>query len=394
MRQSLAVQARWLSKNLEFHILGNHLLANAKALCFIGLYFSGKEADAWYSRGSKILEDQLEEQVLPDGAHYELSPMYHLVVLEDLLDLVQLMTVYKQQVPHYLRDAIRRMLAWSRVMRYPNGEIPFFNDAALGVAAKPAELDLYAQALGFDPAVIEQPVKYLRNSGYIKMICDSAMVFADCAAVGPDYLPGHAHADTLSFEFSLGDRRVIVNGGTSVYGADQERQWQRGTRAHSTVTIDAQNSSEVWGGFRVARRANVSGVAVDHNGLSARAEHDGYTRLPGSPRHQRGWRLSSGTLQVSDLISGSGTHDIEINFHFGSGLIPRLNNDGAVDLYDEKSGSVLCRFTSSESQALHIEQTTWHPYFGVSIPTWSVLVRVSRKLPLNHHAVFDWRTVH
>lgn len=394
MRQSLAVQARWLSKNLEFHILGNHLLANAKALCFAGMYFSGKEADAWYFRGSKILGEQLEEQVLPDGGHFELSPMYHLIALEDLLDLTQLMTAYEQQVPHYLHDAIQRMLAWSRVMRHPDGEIPFFNDAAFGVPAKPAVLDLYAQALGFNPAEPEQPVKYLRNSGYIKIVGDSAVVFADCAAVGPDYLPGHAHADTLSFEFSLANRRVIVNGGTSVYGTDQERQRQRGTRAHSTVTIDAENSSEVWGGFRVARRANVSGVEIDHDGPSARAEHDGYARLPGSPRHQRGWRLSSGTLEVSDLISGSGTHDIEINFHLGPGLIPRLNNDGAIDLCDENSGSVLCRFTSSESPALHLKQTTWHPYFGVTIPTWSVVIRVSRKLPFNHSAVFDWRTVH
>jgi len=38
---SLAVQVRFLRKRLEVHLLGNHLFANAKALVFAGLYFSG-----------------------------------------------------------------------------------------------------------------------------------------------------------------------------------------------------------------------------------------------------------------------------------------------------------------------------------------------------------------
>ena len=43
------------------------------------------------------------------------------------------------------------------------------------------------------------------------------MALLDVARVGPDYLPGHAHADTLSFELSLYDRRTIVNCGISQY---------------------------------------------------------------------------------------------------------------------------------------------------------------------------------
>ena len=395
MRQSLAVQARWISKSLEFHILGNHLLANAKALCFAGLHFSGKEADEWYSRGLKILEKQLKEQVLSDGGHFELSPMYHLIVLEDLLDLTQLHNVYGKEVPKCLETVIPHMLRWSRVMRHSDGGIPFFNDAAFGVAAKPAELDSYAQDLGYELSESGNAFTFLRDSGYVRMICDDALVIADLAQVGPDYLPGHAHADTFSFEFSLAGRRLVVNGGTSVYGADNERQRQRGTLAHSTVSIDGKNSSEVWGGFRVARRARVTKLEVgDDQNLWARGEHDGYSRLPGSPKHQREWRLLEGGLEVSDLISGSGNHKIEISFHIAPGLVPRLNNEGTLDLCDETRGSVLCRLISSETQALHIEQTTWHPYFGVSIPTWSVVIRVNQDLLFSHNAVFEWRTLH
>ena len=87
---SLAVQARWLSDCLEYHLLGNHLLANAKALMHAGLYFEGAEAERWYRRGMDILAQQLGEQVLADGGHFELSVMYHTLALEDLLDLINL----------------------------------------------------------------------------------------------------------------------------------------------------------------------------------------------------------------------------------------------------------------------------------------------------------------
>ena len=76
----------------------------------------------------------------------------------------------------------------------------------------------------------------------------------DVASIGPDYLPGHGHADTLSFEMSLFGKRTLVNRGISQYGIEV-RQVERGTAAHNTVVINNENSSEVWSGFRVARRA-------------------------------------------------------------------------------------------------------------------------------------------
>ena len=43
--ESMVLQARWLERRIEWHLLGNHLFANAKALVFVGTYFSGPEAD-------------------------------------------------------------------------------------------------------------------------------------------------------------------------------------------------------------------------------------------------------------------------------------------------------------------------------------------------------------
>src|SRR5262249_17544908 len=72
-QHSLAVQASWLSRRLEHHLLGNHLFANAKAMVFAGLYFEGPQAQRWEQCGVRILRGELVEQILNDGGHFERS---------------------------------------------------------------------------------------------------------------------------------------------------------------------------------------------------------------------------------------------------------------------------------------------------------------------------------
>src|SRR5262249_30785534 len=159
----------------------------------------------------------------------------------------------------------------------PDGEIAFFNDAAFGMASAPAEIEAYAQRLGLPPTVDDgAQLICLQSSGYLCARAGDAWLVCDCAAVGPDHLPGHAHADTLSFELSVRRRRVLVNSGTSEYGVGSERQRQRGTGAHNTVRVDGSDSSEVWSGFRVARRARpcLHGAQSESHTICIDASHD------------------------------------------------------------------------------------------------------------------------
>ena len=314
LRQSLAVQARYLSRRLERHLLGNHLLANAKALIFAGLYFEGEEADGWRRVGLRVLDQEINEQVLNDGGHYERSPMYHAIVLEDALDLVNVTAVFSGglSAPEAAtlarwREAVPRMITWLGAMTHPDGRIAFFNDAAFGVAATLDELAAYAKRLGITARTAEaEGLVRLAQSGYARLALGSAVLLADVAPVGLDCNPGHAHADTLSFELSLFRQRVVVNGGTSRYGMGPQRDTERGTAAHSTVEIDGENSSEVWAGFRVARRAKPFGLetSTEHSSLRLSCAHDGYRRLTGRPVHRRSWALERNRLRVEDYIQG------------------------------------------------------------------------------------------
>jgi uncharacterized heparinase superfamily protein len=367
--QSLAVQVRWLTERLEWHLLGNHLLANAKALVFAGIFFAGAEADEWRQKGLAILRREHAEQILNDGGHFERSPMYHAIILEDLLDLIQLAIRWPGVIDAATvvewRQQAARMLAWLAAMTHPDGEIALFNDAAFGIAPNLAALVAYAVALDIGaPASITAPLTVLPDSGYLRVQRGDAVLIADVGEIGPDYLPGHAHADTLAFELSVFGQRVVVNSGISEYGLGAERLRQRGTAAHSTVQIDGADSSEVWSGFRVARRArplDLSFYAGD-DAVDLACAHDGYQRLKGRPLHRRSWRMSARSLQVNDSITG-GFEQAVAYFHLHPAV--RVSGDNSEGVLQLPDGHTI-RWSASGGAA-RIIPSTWHPEFGQSI---------------------------
>jgi Heparinase II/III-like protein/Heparinase II/III N-terminus len=317
---SIGMQAAWLEKRLERHLLANHLLANAKALLFAGSVFQGAYADRWCAAGLRILEQELPRQILADGAHVERSPMYHSLLLEDIIDLCNLRRAFDGLLPD-LSDYASRMLGWLERMTHPDGGISFFNDAALGIAPDPSALQAYAQRVG----VHSVPV-ILGESGYVRLENDHIVIIFDAAPLGPDYQPGHGHADTLSFELSCDGRRILINSGTSTYDAGPVRTFERGTGAHNTIRINGVDQSEMWGAFRVARRARPFDLRTDHR-LFAEAAHDGYHRLRPKLTHRRRIELSGDTVIITDRLEGRGQHTVELFYHIAPGADPKIELD-------------------------------------------------------------------
>ena len=242
---SLGMQTEALLKQIEYHILANHLFANGKALVFSGAYFKGNRAGFYLKKGLKILDREIDEQFLEDGGHFERSPMYHANLLWDLCDLVNL--AQRSNLPDLQERRskwsllINKALYWLGLMSHPDGEISFFNDAAFDIAPNFSDVEGYAQQLISVTPELSQvncsagiSFNWLQNTGYcIVNAGRSCKAILDAAKIGPDYQPGHAHADTLSFELSLYGQRVLVNSGTSTYALGKQRQYERSTKAHN-----------------------------------------------------------------------------------------------------------------------------------------------------------------
>jgi uncharacterized heparinase superfamily protein len=262
------------------------------------------------------------------------------------------------------------MLAWADVMQHPDGSIVLFSDSAFGIAPDLDEIWAYAERLDIEWSSSVDELQVLEESGYVRADTESAVLFVDVARIGPDYLPGHAHADTLNFELSLFGERWFVDSGCSTYEVSEERLRQRGTAAHNTVTVDGEDSSEVWSSFRVARRARPSDVKIQseagHTNVSA--AHDGYMRLKGKVGHHRAFGLSSCHLDIADTLTGSPQSAVA-NFLLHPEVNAGLQN-GKINLV--RAGR-RAEFTVDGGE-VRLEDATWHPEFGLSIPTRRISV--------------------
>lgn len=364
--ESLFLQASFLSNNLERHLMGNHLFANFKALLFAGVIFNNKR---WKHIAEKGLEREILEQTLLDGANFELTPMYHSLMIVDMLDIYNLCQAYPECVGKKLfsdiKKVIPKMLYFMTLMAHNDGRVSFFNDSVDGIAPSKQRIERYAAKLGFITDQFDADRTQVIDSepsGYMIASNNGAKLIFDAANVGPDYIPGHAHADTLSFELSIGNERVFVNTGISQYGVSNTRTRERGTATHNTVQVNGVDSSQVWSGFRVAKRARVIDRSASYDGQVAvlRASHDGYKTICNGPIHQREITLERSALRISDTLDGE-FETATARFFLHPDLKVqlkgnRLNVRGA-------RFEMIAEFLTSTPKLV---TSSWHPQFGLS----------------------------
>jgi uncharacterized heparinase superfamily protein len=372
--ESLGRQADWLSRNLEHHISANHFFENAKALVFAGAYMGGPFGDKLLRTGMKHLREQLPEQFMADGGHYERSPMYHAILTADLLDLFNLYTsnpgLFSGEDRRVLEGYCQAALQYFFALRSPDGSVPFFNDAANGIAPSYARLRDYANRL-FEykepnPRAGVEILK-LESSGYFVIREHENMVIIDCGQIGPDYQPGHAHCDTLSYEYFLNGHKWITNVGSFDYEPSAERHYARSTAAHNTVEIDGEEQSEVWGAFRVGHRAKPFSARLDQQddrGARFVGSHDGYERLKNGVVHERAVDYESGGMfKVEDRISGNGIHRAVSYIHFVPGIRLEKRLGGLVALFDDgKFELAIVLFGEDEFDVISTDR---YPEFGI-----------------------------
>ncbi len=304
--RSLVAQTRFLRSNIELDIGGNHILKNIKALLWAGRFFEGPEADSWREYGVELLAAQLDEQILNDGMHYELSPAYHAQVFADLLECYSVLDPSK--IRNTLHQNLNKMAQNLVDLTHPDGKCSLFNDGGLNMAYSTDEcIAVYAQLIG-EKVEPRQQMSY-PDAGYFGLRMSDEFFLADFGPLGPDYLPAHGHGDMFSFEWSIGKTRVVIDPGVFEYNSGLLRSLSRSTTMHNTVSIDDADQSEFWKAFRVGRRARIidRNVQWDNQSLFISGTHNGYSRLLGKPLHRRTFNIMPGDIKIDDeIINGNG----------------------------------------------------------------------------------------
>jgi uncharacterized heparinase superfamily protein len=390
--KNLYLQTLWLERNIEYHLLANHYLKNGVALFFAGMYFEGVDADRWIKKGLKILREELEEQFLLDGGHYERSPMYHSICVIDYVDVLNLMISSRDarsfgEKNHFV-TRVTQALDFLNDICLPDGEIPLFNDSAFGVAPSPGDIFAYAlRVIGYvrpggqsDLSVIQKAA-----SGYYVLRKGNDMMVIDCGEIGPSYQPGHAHCDTLSYELAVDGRRMIVDSGVFDYEPSRQRAYAKSARAHNTVMIDDEEQSEIWGVFRVERRAHpIYGSARETSDNRAVFEgaHDGYTRLVGNPIHHRTIEYDGhGEWLIVDHIEGTGKHRVKSYVHLHPSYT--ANVEGRRVSIRDGSGVEWAGLEVLDTGEISVKEDSWYyPEFGRATKNTAIVCARSGDIPM------------
>jgi uncharacterized heparinase superfamily protein len=394
---SLYEQALWLEHNDERHILANHYFENIKAWLFAGAFFQGQDADRWLNNGQRLLHEQLHEQFLDDGGHYERSPHYHALMLENLLDLINLGLsnpgTLKPESMDTLKQSAIDGLEFLHRITMPNGRIPMFNDSIQHAAPSIGELYGYADTVAnIKPPQSNNGLQLINEatSGFYGYRQQDDMLIIDCGDIGPDYQPGHTHCDFLSFELMLDGQMIVVDSGVYEYQAGDMRSYVRSTAAHNTVSVDGQEQSEIWGEFRVARRAEKLQAGVGKtkdNCIEFCGSYSGFPTIPGRITHQRtvhcDFSGDGDTFVINDIIQGKGIHRVDSYLHFHPDIEVTNEEGGRWSLVRENRVVAYLIIMHSQEQEIstQIESSWYCPEFGIRRKNKTLIISSTTDLP-------------
>jgi uncharacterized heparinase superfamily protein len=265
------------------------------------------------------LNGQLRKQILLDGVPIGRNPQTLVDLLFDLLPLRQAFAARGVTPPPELLNAIDRMTPALRMFRHGDGALALFN--GMGVTAP----ERIAVALSYDDAR-GLPVLNARYSGYQRMEAENALVIIDAGIPPPPLFSRDAHAGCLSFEFSLGNERVVVNCGNPGPRRPDLRASARTTAAHSTLALNdassclfgARTGFQRWFAGEILSGPSHVPVAREENSdaTTVCASHDGYQRRFGFV-HERRLALppDGARLQGRDrLLSARGGEQSNVNY--------------------------------------------------------------------------------
>ncbi len=397
-RTSIFQQLDFLSHHLEKHLLANHLFKNIKALVIGGLFFAHtKRGQEWLAEGERRLADELAEQVLADGGHYERAPMYHAQTLGDALECYALLKAFgRSSATESMRGSLVKMARHLAALSYADGSLALFNDSANAVETRPLPL-LEAVSRVCGETVSSSTGNFADSGYYVWQSVDRLeKIVVDAGEPSVAYNTAHAHCDMLSYELRLNGAPLVVDSGVHGYGGDEFREYCRSTRAHNTVMVDDVEQSEVWGTFRVARRAQALWADATENaeGWSFEGEVQGYG-TNGLSHSRQVKRFASGEWEVTDQLSlrkvKAGGNGVKSFIHLHPAV--SVSREGNDFLCETQSGKIVIEPFGEITAELVIGASSpqvqgwWFPEFGVALPSAVIVLSCVLKKESNPQVI-------
>jgi Heparinase II/III-like protein/Heparinase II/III N-terminus len=404
----------FIERHLEntYEVTSNHFLSNVVGLFFAAAAFRDLPRGAQWDRQCRVwLAQEMDVQVLPDGADFESSIPYHRLVTELFLGSARLAEYDGAPLSGTMLGRLEAMVEFLAATVRPDGLMPQVGDAddgrlhifseygtwnpqdarhlvgpanALFRSTKWGELaddwtawetvwwGFEPPDAGVRPAPLMDGVRHFPHAGVTVMRAGRDYLLVTNGVVGTNGFGNHKHNDLLGFEYHAQGEAIVVDPGSYVYTSDPDmRNLMRSTRSHNTVTIDNQEQNEIraeWL-FRMFEKAAPEHLDVeDHDGVMRyRGRHRGYARLPEPVVHERAISLdrTTGVVTILDRLEGRGRHRARWHFHFAPGVQLTASRPGVVDI---QCGTLKRQLIVSPDLRAAIAPAWYSPGYGVRLP--------------------------
>lgn len=423
---------RYIRRHLEFSYIAtsNHYLSDVVGLLWLGVCLPELEqADEWRAFGLREMLREMDKQVLPDGAHYELSTGYHRFVLELLLYSFILCRANTIEIGNAYWQKLRSMIKYLHAYLRPDAQAPLIGDTDSGQVmpiASHAAAD-HGYLLGIAAALFNEPAFKIndespeelfwllgetaletfrglataeagavRSAGFSEagtfiLRDQDSYLLLNASGTGLSGRGAHGHNDALSLEVAACGTSFISDPGTYVYTADLALRHQfRSTGYHSTVEVDGreQNTTEEGTPFHIGDEASPHQLhweSSDQRDLVI-AEHYGYKDLPnGQITHRRAvmFEKTERYWLIEDTLSGSGRHTFRFCFHIAPGLEVLPKADGLTEIRDNENNARLLIASLDLKEEPAAGPRWFSRDYGSKLPSVALCWKLEAEAPLH-----------
>ncbi len=317
------------------------LYAIARMLEHVGGY---PEASSWAELAKARLIRQIGVQVLDDGVHWEMSPMYHNEVLKCFLEAMRNADLAGDRFPAEFREKVRDMAMADRIWQKPDNSqfaggdsdatdlrdvltvcASYFQDPVLKSGGY-GQMDFEGiwdygteAAAAYEMLEAELPAEtftwqrdsgnFFLRSGWEK---DSDYFHLRCGSLGG----GHGHFDKGHMDLTIGGEDLLIDPGRYTYVDGADRRKFKSAAYHNSVTVDGAeytHPTDSWG---------VKGLLPALSGMCCRkgdyslmeCGHLGYMDS-GVYVERRVLAVGTRIYVVMDTCYGTGAHTLTQHFH-------------------------------------------------------------------------------
>jgi uncharacterized heparinase superfamily protein len=367
---SLHRQWKHLARTVSPALTGVEAVQAARGLIYGGLNFP--DGDNALGLACDLLQRQMAAEILADGGHASRNPSAQLHILRHLVDIRNVFELADIRLPESIGAGLAAMIPALKFYRHGDGGLALFHGAV-------EETPLLIDAVLTQAVVRGRVLRRLTETGYERLMAGRSLLLVDAASPPPRAVGGEGHAGLLSFEFSHGRERIIVNCGAVPQGSaiGNSGQWRAAcaaTAAHSTVAVADTNACDIDSDGGIIGSAQTSAQRFDEGGAHGlEMTHDGYRARFGL-MHQRILRLSGDgeTLSGRDILQGKSGREFTLRWHLHPGMQVSLSQGVQTALLRTPSGGGWRLRVETGSLALELSV-----YCGGSIPRRTMQIKTS-----------------